>query len=487
MDSRTFGSFYLAKNEFAIPVGQVQEVVNAPADYTKVPLAPIYLKGLFNLRGNIIPVLDLKKLLDPQDDSTHSHLKIAVIELKGACVGLLFDSTGEVFKYRDDEKSDFNSTNNESIISGVFKKDSGKRIVQILDVAKLFKLRNIPETSSRAQHTNLDKRGVRKQSISFRVGPAQCALLISEIQEIIRPEEINCSALSSGHCIGSIDLRGTTVPIINFASLLNYRNTTDERYNEGDQRVIVMKLEKELFGLLVDTVDSIISFFDDEMLKFPMLDQHKAEMFLGCIVTHEKDEVLLLSHQNIFTNKEVEEITKGHSRIYQKNELTHAQFKSKGGSRNTYVTFKIEQSYAVAIHEIKEIINYPQQLLHPPGVKKHISGVLNLRGDLVSIIDARSLYHCESIPAPQTLQKIIVFKKDDLHYGLIVDSVESIVSIAENDKIKLPRILFDQGPNSISSMVIEAVEAVDSAGIKRSLLILSTDLLTQMIAMPNAA
>lgn len=490
-DKAIFGSFYLMDSEFALSVSYVQEVVNAPAFYTSIPLSPSYLKGLFNLRGTVVPVIDLRELLDIKNGQSSDVQKIAIIELHGTCVGLLFDKTGEVFKNNDDERSDFDTVSSASVVSGVFKKDSGKRIVQILDVTKLFKLQNIPKDSSQnrlGRESLGKKRGNRKQCISFVVGPAKCSLPISDIQEIIKVEKVSESALGFGDCIGTIDLRGVTVPVVDFPALLKYRDIDrSEDATKGDRRIVVMRLEKELFGLLVDSIDSIVTFFPDELIAFPVIEQKRADMFLGCITGHGHVDILLLDHQKILTNSEINEITRGHSKLYQAEGHGKDKSKSKGGSRRTYITFKIDGTYAVAISEIKEIIDYPQNLLQPPGLKKHVKGVLNLRGELVTIVDARSMYLTSSKVSKSDSQKVLVFKRNQLHFGLIVDSVESIITFAENDKVKLPSMLYSQGEGSMSGDISEAVEVLDNNGQKKNLLILSVESLAERATKSMAA
>lgn len=474
-----FGSFYLSENEFSVPVSFIQEVVNAPDKYTSVPLAPYYMKGLFNLRGSVVPVLDLRELLDLKNAPLSDAQKIAVIELEGTCVGLLFDKTGEVFKDNEDERSDFDITQASGVIRGVFKKDNGKRIVQILDVTKIFRLQNILKDSSRnrlGRESLSNKRGHRKQCISFIVGPSKCSLAISDIQEILKIDKLSASALSVGHCIGTIDLRGATVPVIDFTSLLNYRDV--DRSNSatnGDRRIVVMKLEKEFFGLMVDSVDSIISYFPDELLTFSLVEQNRVEMFLGCITGHGESDILLLDHQKILSHTEVTEITRGHSKLYQSHSLDINTKKSKGGPRHTYITFRIDNSYAVAINEVREVIDYPNKLLQPPGLKKHIRGILNLRGDLVTIIDARALYSTSNLKTSDDQQKVLVFNRNGIHFGLVVDSVESIISFAENDKVKLPKFLNNKDEGNMSADISEAVQITDSNGTKMSMLVLCAD------------
>jgi purine-binding chemotaxis protein CheW len=478
MEAQIYGSFFLSDSEFALSATYVQEVVNAPAAYTPMPLAPSYLKGLLNLRGVVIPVLDLRELLRLQNGARPDTQKIAIVELDGSCVGLIFDKTGEVFRDNQDERCDFDRDDLTTVVSGVFKKDSGNRIVQILDVTKIFKVQNLPKDSrqNRIGREGLGKkRGNRKQCISFVVGPAKCSLPISDIQEILLITKLNDSTIMDTRCIGTIDIRGTTVPVVDFAELLNYRKVNSETAMQGERRIIVMKLENEFFGLMVDSVDSIVSYFPDELLTFPLIEQSRAEMFLGCITGHSEGDILLLDCKKILSNTEISKITHGHSKLFHQNEQRMAEKKTKNGTRRTYITFSLDNLYAVAINEVKEIIEYPKQLLHPPGLKKHIRGVLNLRGDLVTIVDVRSMYLISKSDQTQEIQKVMVFKRNEAHFGLVVDSVESIVTFSEDDKIKLPEMLYDKSVGSISEDISEAVEVTDSSGVKRSMLILSME------------
>ncbi len=342
-------------------------------------------------------------------------------------------------------------------------------------------MQNVPKDSNRnrlARDLFGRKRGNRKQCISFVVGPAKCALSISDIHEILKVDKLSESALGVGHCIGTIALRGTTVPVIDFASLLNYREVDrSEGATQGDRRVVVMRLEKELFGLMVDSVDSIVSYFPDELIEFPVVEQNRNDMFLGCITGRNDGDILLLDHLKILTDSEVTEITHGHSKIYQLRISSKENQITSGKVRRTYITFNIDGTYAVAIGDVKEIIDYPKALLQPPGLQKHVRGVLNLRGSLVTIVDARSMYSADALneTGQKEARKVLVFNLNGNNFGLVVDSVESIVTVSDSDKVKLPQLLYDQGKGSISADISEAVEITDSLGKKRSLLIINAD------------
>lgn len=489
-ENSIFGSFYLNNTEFAISASYLQEVVNAPASYISVPLAQSYLKGLFNLRGCIVPVIDLKELLGLKSESQDHSQRIAIVEFNGTCVGLLFDKTGEVFKNNDEERCDFDQNNSASVVSGVFKKNRGERIIQILDVAQVLKLQNIPKDTSNnrlGRESLIKKRGTRKKSISFIIGDARCALPISDIQEIIKVDKVTETALIRSNYIGTIDLRGSTVPVIDFPALMNYREVDRSRTaTHGDRRIIIMKLEKDLYGLLVDSVDSIVSFFPDELVSYAIKGQNKADMFLGFITGQGESDIILLDHHKIQMNEEISEITKVHGMLYN-TQLIKDKTPTKGNIRRNYITFKIDATYAVAINEVKEIIDYPKNLIRPPGLKEHVVGVHNLRGELVTIVDARSMYQSKSKLEHIDSQKVIVFKNDLIHFGLVVDSVESMTSFADSEKISLSQFHNSKISGSMAMDVSDVVDATDNKGQRKDMLILSVESLSERAASSIAA
>lgn len=480
-----FGSFFLSGSEFAISVSQLQEVVNPPSSYTSMPLAPDYLLGLFNLRGAIIPVVDLRELLKLKKSEAATEKKIAILELKGHCIGILFDKTGEIFRNNVDERNDFNESKSDSVIQGVFKKDGGQRLIQILSANKLFNLDHLPkqeaDDESRRQLLLRQRRGLRKQSISFFVGPAKCALGINEIQEIVKIDKISESALAVNQCIGVVDLRGVTVPVIDLATHLGYRKVNlDEFAIQKDYRIIVMRINNELFGLLVDSVDSIVTYYEEDLKRFPVLGKNRAEMFLGCISLEEQDDIILLDHKKILSSSEIIEITRGHSKLYNAGKDERDEEKSSG-QRRTFITFCVDGLYAIPIEDVKEIIERPKDLLVPPGLPSHCRGVLNLRGELVTIVDAREIYGKKGSSEAGS-GKVLIFKNSDLHFGLVVDSIEAIASFSDKNKVRIPEMIYRDKAGGISQDVVEAVQYKDENNEDKNILILNTNAIATRVS-----
>lgn len=98
---RRFCTFHLAGLWFGIEVGRVREVVPSPT-ITPVPLAPIGVAGLVNLRGQILTVIDLGKRLGFEPAPAVSPPTMVVVGWKNCLVGLLVGPIGEVVTAPED-------------------------------------------------------------------------------------------------------------------------------------------------------------------------------------------------------------------------------------------------------------------------------------------------------------------------------------------------------------------------------------------------
>ncbi|MFZ6008020.1 MAG: protein phosphatase CheZ, partial [Nitrospirota bacterium] len=125
--------FTMNNNEYTIPILKVQEIINLPS-LTKLPQAPGYIEGIANLRGRIIPVVDLKKLAGLNGGTVGE--KVIVVTSGRITFGVLVDSITGVITIEESEiepPTDFNASD---IVSGVAKVDD--KLVVMLDTKKLI-------------------------------------------------------------------------------------------------------------------------------------------------------------------------------------------------------------------------------------------------------------------------------------------------------------------------------------------------------------
>ncbi|WML35512.1 chemotaxis protein CheW [Clostridium sp. OS1-26] len=125
--------FKLNEEQFAVETGKVQSI-NDAMEITKVPKAPAHIKGLINLRGNVISLLDINLLLGtPKQDEKQNN--IIILEMEDELVGITVDQVDEVLDVEEELIEKLND-GKKAYIEGVINfKD---RIVTLIDIDKLL-------------------------------------------------------------------------------------------------------------------------------------------------------------------------------------------------------------------------------------------------------------------------------------------------------------------------------------------------------------
>ena len=135
-------TFRLADEIYGINVMQVQEVLRM-TDVAPVPGAPHYVMGIINLRGNVVTVLDTRKLLDLATSDITDSSRIMIIESGKVTVGLLVDSVAEVVNIALSDIDPPPSVGNDEgsrYIQGVYSSD--QQILILIDLNKLINEEN---------------------------------------------------------------------------------------------------------------------------------------------------------------------------------------------------------------------------------------------------------------------------------------------------------------------------------------------------------
>lgn len=143
---RTLLVFDLAGEYCGLDVSLVREIVHVPPRITRVPNAPHYVRGVINLRGTVIPVLDCVSKMGMGSGYTEqtNDTRIVVAEFEGILFGVLVDAVREVRTVADSviesgDSARSTSSIGDDYILGVAKMDDGRLIV-LIDLATLFEI-----------------------------------------------------------------------------------------------------------------------------------------------------------------------------------------------------------------------------------------------------------------------------------------------------------------------------------------------------------
>jgi purine-binding chemotaxis protein CheW len=144
---QTYLSFKLDEEVFAINVSKVLNILEMKP-ITKVPKSPDYLKGVINLRGSVLPVVDLRlKFGLPENKITvDTNIIVLSIEKDGEAMmlGILIDAVREVLEFKTEEiapSPSIGTKYNSGFIKGMWRVD--ENFIMILDIDKVFSVEEI--------------------------------------------------------------------------------------------------------------------------------------------------------------------------------------------------------------------------------------------------------------------------------------------------------------------------------------------------------
>lgn len=130
-------TFRLANEEYGLPITKVQEI-NRLVPVTKLPQTPSFMEGIINLRGRIIPVIDLRKRFGMAITAHGEDTRIIIVEIHGQIVGATVDAVKEVVRLdiANIEPPPTNVAVDSQYIDGVGKIDD--RLIILLDLDKVL-------------------------------------------------------------------------------------------------------------------------------------------------------------------------------------------------------------------------------------------------------------------------------------------------------------------------------------------------------------
>lgn len=133
-----FLTFHLANEDYGIEIEYVTEIIGIQK-ITQVPDMPNYVKGVINLRGKVIPVMDMRRRFHLPDRDYDDRTCIIVVDISGAQIGLVVDEVREVADIPEDQIEQPPTTGKDGgghYIKGIGKMDDEVKI--ILDVATIL-------------------------------------------------------------------------------------------------------------------------------------------------------------------------------------------------------------------------------------------------------------------------------------------------------------------------------------------------------------
>jgi chemotaxis signal transduction protein len=383
-------TFKVGGEEFAFPMEHVREILRVQTP-KEVPGAPEHLLGVLTVRGRILPIIDLRRLL--RQSSFASDHVTACRQASGDYQALLTAQSAAGSAHPD-----------------------AHRVTAAAEKLRTW-LSAFNSSSQVLTETLAQARGLNEH-VSKQITVAADHSLDAKAQ----------AALSQ-------DIAASIASIV--TTLHTFEEKVEGNIRE-DQRIIVVDSNGFQLGLVVDHVNEVLGV-QEEAIEAPPNVAHQEGVSLSGIVKLEEGNrlILLLATGSLLDHKVLEKITAGGDRSgaaatketkpKEKKEEENAQ-----GEDLQLVTFLLgKEEYGIPIARIQEIDRL-SNITQTPKAPKYVEGVTNLRGEVIPVLSTRTLFALEQ-KASDDHTRVIIVDLAGSKTGLVVDSVKQVLSISSRN------------------------------------------------------
>ena len=505
-NQKQYVTFAVAGEMFAVPIAPVQEIIRMPS-VSQLPLAPRALDGLANLRGRVLPIVNLRRLFGCEERDNDDATRALVIHI-GQPLGFVVDRVASVVTIEPGEIEAVDSI--QSIVHadylvGVIKHpraDGGHDMLLSIDFARLIEGQFSGISGAlRGERTGdaigaggaaspddldfIDGSADELRLVSFSIADQEYALDIADVQEIVQlPATVSGLPNAPGHVLGVISLRQRLLPLVSLRTLFGLPRLD---YNE-QQRIVVTTLPGGLnVGLVTDAVKEVLSVprtQADPMPGMLVAGDQLQEFSSICRLDGGKRLVSILATDKLLRLPAIEHALDAARNLAgadnnqdkgKAQDMMHTDESDGSDDGEEHVDMATDddtqvvifrlgaEEFGVPIMSVQEIVRVPEALTRVPRTPAFVEGVINLRGTVLPVIDQRSRLGLPSIERNER-QRIMVYLLGGYRTGFIVDSVAEVLRIPRAHVVPAPAMSHEQ------SLLISRVAKVD--GDKRMVLLI---------------
>lgn len=406
----------VAGERLAIAAASVAEVIRTPA-VTRVPLSDPGLLGVANLRGTVMPVVSLAVLLGKDSDATSR--RVVVVD-HGSPVGFTVDEVSTL------ERSD--------ALHG------GAQPVRTIDVEALLKARfgtrtkTVAAIASGVSRIRADaaEAMATEAFLSFVIAGQEFGLPLAVVREVLAiPASMTVVPRTDDAMVGVVTLRNRLLPLVSLATLLGIGGATVG----AGAKIVVAVIGNVRVGLIVEATKAIVRASLDQIDPVPpVLTRGRQEAQIQAIGRLDDGDRLMsiLSTDHLLRDGLAERLAAEGDK-----EDLDMTGTADSSEIEQFVIFQLaDEHYGLPIGSVAEVIIMPDKLTTLPKAPKFVEGVMNLRGEVVPIIDQRGRFQA---PASRSARKpkVIIVRIGKALAGFIVDGVSEVLGISA-DRVRPP-------------------------------------------------
>ena len=234
-------TFLLKDEEFGFDIMSVQEIIRPPK-LAKVPRTPAYVDGIANLRGVVLPIIDIRTRFGMERAEETDRTRVLVVDIDGIKTGLRVDRVKQVTRVL---RSDVDPPppaicgTTAGYLEGVVKLENGQRIIMALNAAQICNMGDTQRcrasaaaASGAVESTDVtalaDAAEAIVQMVTFRIAQEEFAFAMEHVREILRVQPPKQVPDVPEYVMGVLTVRGQILPIVDLRRLLHQPSMADE-------------------------------------------------------------------------------------------------------------------------------------------------------------------------------------------------------------------------------------------------------------------
>lgn len=277
-------AFELAGQTYALPLADVSEVLTFPQQMATIAQADDAVIGVHNLRGRLLPVASLRRLLGLADKAGPEG-RVVVCRIGEALVGLAVDRLQAILRAPetaiDVAPSILNRAPGEAQVQAICRMPDGRGLVAILSAERLFRDDKVAHilADGRKESREMDESSGRVESgryLVFRIGGDEYGLPLPAVDEVVRlPERLTKVPRSPEFVEGVLNLRGRITPVIDQRS----RFESPSAPGGSRPRIVVTTVGGRQAGFIVDAVTEILDLIESQLEPAPEMTADAGRLF----------------------------------------------------------------------------------------------------------------------------------------------------------------------------------------------------------------
>ena len=411
-------SFRVGDRQLALAAADVAEVLRRP-HLTRVPHAPASLSGMANLRGAVVPVLSLARLLGEEDREAGAKARILLLD-RSPALGLAVD---EVVAFAEGADRPAGGT------PLLLDRDGARRLIDLDQLLaqefSQFRRRAAVAALPAAAAAPAEPLGREIALLGLELAGQDYALPIEAVVEILAlPPEILSLPSSGDASLGIVAYRDGLLPLVSLRVLLGLAPAG------RTGRTIVLRIGAALVGLVADQVKGVLRAPEPAVGKVPAaLNRGAGEARIQAIYRAAGGARLIsiLSPEHLFQDEMTARILADGRR-----KKDDAMAEQATAGRERFVVFRLgDETYGLPIAAVEEVVRLPEPVTRVPRAPDFVEGVMSLRGRIVPLIDLRRRFEAEGETTPGR-RRVVVTRLRGVLAGFIVDAVSEIADLAQD-------------------------------------------------------